>query len=339
MSAVRQRHLPASAARSRLGAPRRRALAAAMVVALALTGCGVGQGSAIEIEEGDPIRIGIVPTASFAPLYIAMEEGYFEEKDINVELDIMQNAAAVAPSVLNGQLQIGTAATSPFFAAVEKGIPVRALGSSSLNSPEEDDETALVIPTDGDVERPADLEGRTVAVNALAALPHVAAAQVIQEDGGDPGAVTFVSMAFPDMVSALSSERVDAAAMTEPFLSQGADTAHERLAGLYSQAFPPETTTTLYFTAQPFIDVNPDLVADFTWAISEASERAQEDPELVAEVLVTHGGMDPEDATGMRLPSYDSELSVDSLRPVADVMTENDFLEREIDIATVIHDG
>ncbi|QVQ51213.1 ABC transporter substrate-binding protein [Spiractinospora alimapuensis] len=310
----------------------------AMVGSLALTGCGVGQGSAIEIGEEDSIRIGVVPTASFAPLYIAMEEGYFEERGIDVELDIMQNAAAVAPSVLNGQLQIGTAATSPFFAAVEKGIPVRALASSSLNSVEEDDETALVIPTGSDVERPADLEGRTVAVNALAALPHVAAGQVIRDDGGDPDAVTFVSMAFPDMVSALSSGRVDAAAMTEPFLSQGEGTEHERLTGLYSQAFSPETTTTLYFTAQPFIDVNPELVDDFTLAIHQAGEHAREDPELVAEVLVTHGGMDPQDAAGMRLPSYGSELSTDSLRSVADVMAANGFLEQQIDIATVIHD-
>src|SRR5699024_9119003 len=98
---------------------KRRAFIALLTTSLllALTACGVGRGSAIEIEPGDSVRVGVIPTASFAPLYIAMEKGYFDEYGIEVEPQVVQNAAAVAPSVLNGQLQFGTAAASPFLSA------------------------------------------------------------------------------------------------------------------------------------------------------------------------------------------------------------------------------
>ncbi|MBB4932837.1 NitT/TauT family transport system substrate-binding protein [Lipingzhangella halophila] len=312
--------------------------AAAVALLLALTACGVGQGSAIEIEEGDVIRIGVVPTASFAPLYIAIEEGYFEREGLEVELQMMDNAAAVAPSVLNGQLQIGTAATSPFISAISEGLPLRAIANATVNSPPDDDETALVVAEDSPVTQPRDLEGRKVAVNGLGALPYVAAMQAIREDGGDPGAVTFVSVPFADMGSAVANGRVDAAALTEPFLSQSEAAGNTILAGLYSAAFAPESTTTLYFTALPFIETNPEVVERFVRAVNGAGARAVEEPELVAEVLAEYGGMDPDIAGGIRLPEYGTDLSADGIAQVGDVMLTNGLLEEPIDAGAVIHD-
>lgn len=297
---------------------------------LALTACGVGRGSAIEIEPGDSVRVGVIPTASFAPLYIAMENGYFDDYGIEVEPQIVQNAAAVAPSVLNGQLQFGTAAASPFLSAVDKGIPLKAVANSSSNSTDGTDETALMVSSTSDITSPKDLEGRTVAVNGLSALPHVAALEAIALDGGDPTKVTFVAMPFPDMVGALRQGRIDGAALAEPFYSQSLEAGDREITTLYATAFNPGSTTTLFFTADPFIETNPELVKNFQAAIDRASRDAAQDPELVRQVLVEYGNMEPDVAEHTGLPNYSDKLTPEGLGQIGEVMSKFGLLDQEI---------
>lgn len=304
---------------------------------LAATSCGVGRGSAIEIGPDDAVKVGVIPTASFAPLYIALEKGYFDEYGITVETQVVQNAAAIAPSVLNGQLQFGTAAASPFIGASAKGLPLKAVANSSSNSTDGSDETGLMVPSGSSVTRPRDLEGRTVAVNGLAALPHVAAMEVIALDGGDPSKVTFVAMPFPDMVGALRQGRIDAAALAEPFYSQSKAEGNEEVSTLYATAFEPASTTTLFFTADPFIETNPELVENFRAAIDRASQDAREDPDLVRQVLVKYGNMNPKAAESMGLPKYGGDLTPGGLTQISEVMDRFNIIEEPIDGSEVIY--
>lgn len=307
------------------------------LVALVLAGCGVGQGSAIEIGEDDPIRVGVVPTSAAAPLYIAIERGYFEEVGLNVEVQIAQNAAAVAPSVLNGQLQFGFAAASPFIGAVSKGLPLYAVANSSSNSTDGSDDTGLMTTADSPIERPRDLEGHTVAVNGLAALPHIAAMEAIERDGGDVSKVTFVAMPFPDMVGAMRQGRISAAAMAEPFYSQSLAAENKQVSTLYASAFDPGSTTTLYFTAGPFLETNPDVVDDFQEAIVRGIHDAHHEPDLVREVLIKYGNMNPDAAESMGLPNYSDELTPDGLEQISEVMTTYGIIPEPIDPSEVIY--
>ena len=308
-----------------------------MVCLLLVTSCGVGRGSAIEFEPGDTVKVGVIPTASFAPLYIALEKGYFDEYGINVQTQVVQNAAAIAPSVLNGQLQFGTAAASPFLGAAAKGLPLKAVANSSSNSTDGSDESALMTSADSSIERPRDLEGKTVAVNGLAALPHVAAMEVIAKDGGDPSKITFVAMPFPDMVGALGQGRIDAAALAEPFYSQARAAGDREVSTLYATAFDPGATTTLFFTAEPFIETNPELVANFRTAIERASQDARRDPQLVRDMLVKYGNMKPKAAQTMGLPNYGGALTPDGLTQISEVMTRFDFIHEPINGSEVIY--
>lgn len=306
---------------------------AVLCVMLIITSCGVGMGSARAFDPQDPVRVGVIPVADFAPVYIADEEGFFEDEGLNVETQVMQNAAAIAPSVINGQLQFGTAAVPPFLTAVGRGLPLTAVanGTSSPQS-RDDDPSALVAAAGSDIERPRDLEGKTVAVNALNSLPHVMTAAVIEADGGDPAEVTFVAMPFPDMASALNRGSVDAAALFEPFYTQIMATGAELVTNLYSDVLTPGDSFTLIFTAGPFAQRNPEVVEKFQRAVDRASALAAEEPHKVGEVLEKHGRLPQETFAQMRLPGYSDELNQESLERMADTMIRLGFASDEIDV-------
>lgn len=306
-------------------------------MALLLSGCGVGQGSAKEIGAGEPIKVGVIPVADFAPVYIALEEGYFAEAGLNVQTQVMQNAAAIAPSVINGQLQFGTSATTPFIAAAQKGLPVQAVANAAdvAKDPAED-VSALLVDGDSTVQRPADLEGKTVAVNALSSILHIAAAHSIEADGGNPSKVTFVAMPLPDMMTALQQGRVDAASVVEPFATIGAANGARAIAHPYTDAMLPGGTFALFFTATPFAEKNPELVEKFVAALEKGSRTAAEHPEKVQEVLIKYGKLKPEVAASMLQPGYGVGVSPEALDTAAGVMHELGFLAETIKGADVI---
>lgn len=317
-----------------------RLLIAAFVASALLAGCGVGNGSAITIEKGDPIKVGLVPTADFAPVYIAIERGYFSDAGLNVQTQVMQNAAAIAPSVINGQLQFGAAATTPFVAAAQKGLPLKAVANmADVAVSAALDPSAIIVPGDSDISGPQDLEGRTVAVNALGAIPHVAAAQVIKNAGADPSKVSFVAMPFPDMISALSSGQIDAARVVEPFKTIGTTSGARSIAATYTGTFAASTTFALLFSAQPFLDKNPDVAAKFVAALQKASQDAAADPSLVSDVLVKYAKMDPKVASAIQLPAYSTTLSADALTEASKIMQELGMLPAPVDGAELVwHD-
>lgn len=307
-------------------------LVGAVAAFLALTGCGVGMGSVQNFNSAEPINVGVIPVADFAPVYIALDQGYFEDEGLDVETQVMSNAAAIAPSVMNGQLQFGTTAVAPFLTAVQQGVPLKGVSNAaSTSSDPAEDFSAILVQEDSEMERLRDLEGKTVAVNALNSIVHFTAAAAIAEDGGDPSKVTFVAMPFPDMNSALGRGAIDAASVVEPFVTMGSDSGFVTLSHPNTEALHEGGTFALFFTAGPFAEANPEVVEKFGRAIDRASRAAAQEPELVRNVLQEHGGMPPEVSTAINLPLYTDDLNAPAIQHVADLMNELDFLESTLE--------
>lgn len=315
---------------------KRSLLSLALVAGLAMTGCGSGEENA-EATSDSTVTIGMIPVADCAPVYIAMEEGYFEEEGINIETQTMQNASSIAPSVINGQLQYGCAATTPLLAGVQQGLDIVGVANLADVAPEaEDDVSGLLTSAGSDITRPRDLEGKTVGVNGLGSILHVSAAAVIKADGGDPEAVQFVAMSFPDMASAVSDGTVDAVSVVEPFTGMAEENGGTLISPIYHTAFTPGGTMAMLFTERTYAEENAESVAAIQRALEKASETATEDPQKVRDILVEHGGMDEEVAANTGLPPYSTEIDEEAVTQTADAMVDTGFLKDPIDASELV---
>ncbi len=304
----------------------------AVLLTLAVSGCGVGMGSAKTIGDGDTITVGVIPVADYASIYIAVEEGYFAEEGLNVETKVMQSASAIAPSVINGQLQFGTTATPPLTIAYEKGLPLQIVANAASNALTADtDPTAIVVGSDSAIQRPRDLEGKTVAINALGAITQIGTAAAVSADGGDPTKVEYVVMSLPDGIAAVESGRVDAASTAEPFQGQVVAAGGRIISHPLFETFPPDATFAVAFTAKPFAEANPDVVDAFVRAVDKANEKAAEDPEAVRKVLTKYGKLAPSVAESMLLPQYSTQVDPEAVQTTANLMTDLGFLPAPVD--------
>lgn len=307
---------------------------------LALTGCGGSSDASAQDANGGAlteVTVGLIPVAEMFPVYIADEQGFFEEAGLDVTVEVISNAASIVPSVMNGQLDIGTSATPPFLTAVEQDMPILAVANAANTSDDPTRDTgAFIVGADSDIASPVDLEGKTVAVNALSSLPHVAAAARISADGGDPDKVQFVSMPFNDMETALTQNRVDAILPVEPFMSKNLAAGAKEISPLYVDVYPATTTHTLYFGSKKMQETSPETLTSFRDAIAKATELVADDPSILRDALVEHGGMPEDVAQNVNLPVYQTEFNIEGINDMMRKMVENDFLEAELPVEDLI---
>ena len=103
------------------------ALAASSMLALAA--CGSDDG----LEEGEDgltkLTVYQITTTDSTPLYLGIQEGFFEEEGLDVEVKIAQSGSAIIPSVVNGESPIGYANVVSDLAAIDQGLDIKFVSS------------------------------------------------------------------------------------------------------------------------------------------------------------------------------------------------------------------
>lgn len=288
-----------------------------------------------EAEAFDSVTIGVIPVVDFSPVYIAQREGIFEKYNLDVTIEVVQNFAAAVPSLMNGQIQFTGGALPPFIAAVDSGVPLQAVvGTSAAVENAEDDPNRLIVKPGSEIDRPADLAGKVIAVNQIGSGPHVAALGTYVNDGGDPGAVEWVTMPFPEMVAAVEAGTVDGAAITEPFLTQGLNAGLESKFSVYIEpgleVVDPGSPYVVLTATRDYLAENADIAERVRSAIVEATEIAASDRATVDLVLIEDAGMDPEVVASLILPEFKGEPSADSFQSLIEVMRGAEIIKQPL---------
>jgi len=316
-------------------------VASLAAILLALTGCaGAGNSDAGSPAAADDqvtkLIVGVTPIANAANLYIGLDQGFFEDEGLEVTPSVIQTASTAIPSLLNDELQLALMTSVPVITAASKGLPVSVVsGNDRYPTDGAGDTTALVAAPNSGVTSLEDLAGKTIAVVGLKSAPELALRVVLEDAGVDPADVEIVEIAYPDMVSALQSDRVDAAFVVDPFLSAA------KAAGLaiISQPFTDGLggmTALTWVASDEFATANPDTVAKFAKAVERAGQYANENPEAVRALLPTFTKLSPEAISNSIIPVYDSTLAEGDIQDYVDLMVREGFIEAGYDPSALL---
>ncbi|MDX3905829.1 MAG: ABC transporter substrate-binding protein [Pigmentiphaga sp.] len=180
-----------------------------MVLGMALLAGGA------DAKEPDRITVGAVPSLPGAPLYIAIDKGYFKEYGLSVEAQPVGSSGDLAAMLASGRLQaISGAPSVGLFNTVDKGLPLEII-MSGARSPYNQ---AIMLRSElkGVVNTPADLKGRTIATNNRGSVTMYQISKVLEAGGLSLKDVTVKFMPFSQMPVALDTGAVDAAMMISP---------------------------------------------------------------------------------------------------------------------------
>jgi NitT/TauT family transport system substrate-binding protein len=306
---------------------------------LAAVGCGGGAKSVSESGGEATVRVGVLPISDVAPIYLGMKKGFFQQEKLAIKPQVMQGGAEVTAGVVSGKLDLGFSATEPLLVAKSKGLPVEIVSqgvqaAASASSAWD----GLIVRGDSPIKQPKDLEGKTIAVNALSNMPELCTKAVLASHGVDVSKVKFLEVPFPDQVAALQANRVDAISAVEPFVSQ-AKAAGDRSLLSYLVGVEPKLTVATYFTTTPFIKKNSDVVTRFARAMNKSLTYAQAHPDEARAVVLTYTKIPPKAAQKMNLPYWSDDLNEPSIERTATETKRFGNVKSAPDVNALIWDG
>jgi NitT/TauT family transport system substrate-binding protein len=283
----------------------------AAVFTVAVAGCGDDDDSAGGgggSTETTTITVGTLPIANAAPMYLGMKKGFFEEEGLKIEPQVGEGGAALIPTLISGDAQFAFVGVIPAITAVAKDVPIKIVTSSDdAAATEKKDWQTLVVPKGSPIKSVDDLPGKTIAVNALRGLAEVVISRSLEKQGVDYRDVKLLEVPFPEMPAALAQKRVDAALLTEPFLSAVLAEGGKQI-DAPSVETVPNFPNGVYVATEQYIAENGDVVDRFARAMNRSLEYARDHPEEVRRIVPTYTETPPEAAQQMRLPVFDAQL-------------------------------
>ncbi|MCR2814010.1 ABC transporter substrate-binding protein [Microbacterium sp. zg.Y1090] len=299
------------------------AVAAVATLAAVLTACspsspaGESTPDAADATTLDSVTVGILAIADLVPIHMGLEAGVFEEHGIDLELEFAQGGAAIVPAVVSGEYDFGYSNVVSLLVAHENSIPIQIVSNGSSSSGVAGaDATEVAALADSGIEDALDLQGKRVAINALGNFGEITIRNSIAAAGGDPDAVTFVEIPYPNMPAQLAAGEVDAAWTTEPFRSQilaegGAIVASPMtdMSDSFDSAY--------FFTSTALAADDADLVSRFTAAVHESFALAMEDEAATRAALVDFNELDEATAKTIAMPTWHPEINRDGLEALA----------------------
>ncbi len=315
------------------------ALAVGAVAALVLSGCSSGDGGGGGGGESDAgttaVTVGVLPIVPSAALQLGIDEGIFEQHGFDVSLESGQGGAALLPAVMSQEMDFAISNPLSVMLAQEQGLDVQLITGYSHSKAEGDDVTSVWTAPDSGIESPADLAGKTVAVNTLKTMGEVSIREIVAQDGGDPASVEFVEMGFPDMPAALDGGNVDAVWVPEPFQTQLADGGNTLVSYNYQDVMPGVMTMGV-ITSGALAESDPEKVAEFTAAVDEVTAFAQEHPDELSEALAGFLEMDPAVAEALVMEDFRADIDADAMQTLADLSLEDDILTEPLDMGAFL---
>ena len=274
--------------------------------------------SASALEQSH-ITVGALPVVDDAGLYLANKLGYFTQEGLTLTIAPVTQSTQAIPDMLHGSIAIISGANYvSFFEAQAKGtVQFKVLAEGVTCQP--DTFGIAALPSSG-ITKPADLAGKTVAVNLLSNIQTLTLNAVLKADGVNPASVHYVVIPFPSMIAALKAHQVSAISAVQPFLTgaEATDGAKE----VTSSCDGPVAHMPMsgYFATQSWAQQNPNTARAFQTALLKGQAYADANPGAVKSILPTYIKITPQAAGQVTLGTYPSTLDPAQLQQVLTLM-------------------
>lgn len=190
------------------------------IVTIFLIGCSVLFGSRnndeIKVKQLKKVTLAeVAHTVFYAPMYVAIEKGYFEEEGININLILTSGADKVTAALLSGDADIGFCGSEATIYVYNKGEKDYLKTFSQLT---QKDGTFIVSRKNIDNFTLDDLRGKSIIGGRAAGMPEMTLEYALKQNGIDPRSDVDIdtSVAFPAMSGAFISGQGDFVTLFEP---------------------------------------------------------------------------------------------------------------------------
>lgn len=267
----------------------------------------------VAAHAADDKKVVIAYQTGAVPYFVGIANGDFAKKTgWKIEFRRFDSGADIFAAIASGDVQIGDVGSSPYAAAVSRGLDVKGFYITSIAG---DGEALVVRP---DIKTPADLKGKKLAA-APVSTDHYQLLAVLKQEGISPKDAQVIAIPQPEIVAAWKRGDIDGAFVWDPALAELKKNGKVLLtAGQVAERGAP-TFGALVATGE-FAKAHPEFVAQYAhlvdgYFISYANDKAAWGPDSENARLIAklQGGTPAENADQLKaadgVPSLDEQAS------------------------------
>ena len=314
-----------------------------LLVLLVLVGCSnksVSDPTAEQEENSDLEKVTVVldwtPNTNHTGLYVAQENGYFEEQGLDVEI-IMPGEAGADQLVAAGKAEFGVGYQEGVTEARVQDVPIVSIGAVIQHNT-----SGFASMADKNITSPKDFEGKTYG-GWGAPLEHAVLASLMLADGADVNELDIINIGDTDFFTATKRD-IDFAWIFYAWTGIEAELRGEEINMIYLTDYSDKLDyyTPVLTTNEKMIEENPDIVKSFMAAASNGYAYSIEHPDDAADILIQAvPDLDPElvkKSQEWLASKYQDdaprwgEQKLEIWENYADWMFEKGLLEKELDV-------
>ena len=207
----------------------------------------------------------VAHTVFYAPMYVAIENGYFNDYGIDIDLILTSGADKVTAALLSGDAQIGLSGSEATIYVYNGGEKDYLKTFSQLT---QKDGTFLVSREKIDNFKITDVIGKSIVGGRAAGMPEMTLEYILKQNGIDPRNDVYIdtSIAFAAMSGAFIGGTGDFVTLFEPTATLVENQGYGYVVASIGElgGVVPYTS---FSARNSFIKNNKDLIADFDAAI------------------------------------------------------------------------
>lgn len=219
-------------------------------------------------EDLETVRLAEVAHSIFyAPMYVAIEEGYFEEVGIDIELSLLNGADKVSAAVLSGDADIGFAGSEATIYVYNGGEKDYLKTFARLT---QKDGSFIVAREDIKDFTLDDLVGKTIIGGRAGGMPEMTLEWALSDAGIDPKKDVNIdtSVAFSAMSSAFIGGTGDFVALFEPNALELEKEGYGYVVASLGE-LGGVVPYTAFFARDSYLNENKELIENFDKAIQK----------------------------------------------------------------------
>lgn len=268
------------------------ALLMALCLLVLSAGCGGSDAKKDAPKEKTKVSLGMLRLTSSAPLFIAMDKGFFAEEGIDIDAQWFDAAHPIAVSTASSKVDVGaTGITASLYNMAANG---QKLGIVADKGREQKgySSSALLIATDeynAGVKTLKDIKGKRIGITQKGSTFHYMLGRMLESQGMSLNDVEIVPLnKLSAVMAALESKQIDGCILNEPNITKVQKAGYGKLVVQVGDVIPYQTSAIFY---SPEFMNKKDVAVRFMRAYNKACnyyyEAAVEkkDPKKLEEVV------------------------------------------------------
>ncbi len=269
-----------------------------------------------EAQEAAPVTLKIValPFLSYAPFYIAEEEGFYEEAGLDVEFVNMTQTQEILPALTGGEVDLASSLLSAgMFNAMQRGGQIQVVADKGYIDPNACASYALIagsaLAAKGDVREPEFLRGKTIDVARTTWMQYYAES-TLAAAGLSLDDMVVVQNPSPAQPEALTQGTLDLTTNNEPWVTRMEQMGHLSILDPVTEVLPDSQFAVILY-GPTLLGENQDVGQRFMAAYLRAVRQYNEGKtDRNVEIVAAFTQLDAELVRSMCWPALQGEGSV-----------------------------